>query len=122
VTLLSPEEAVEKVVVYCRRRLRMPIAGWLSDGTGSPFRLIATRGIRGEVRASFWREAEELPPRSALNARVWSVQAERCIRALERRTVTWFDAGRDVFLIAGSLAERDAVVQAICLILRAVND
>jgi len=79
--------------------------------------LIATRGIRGEVRASFWREAEELPPRSALNARVWSVQAERCIRALERRTVTWIDAGRAVFLIAGSTAELEAVVQALRSIL-----
>src|SRR5205085_9610894 len=30
VTLLSPEAAVEEVVDYCRRPLRMPIAGWRS--------------------------------------------------------------------------------------------
>jgi signal transduction histidine kinase len=117
VTLSSPVKAVERIVVYCHRRFHVPIAGWLSDGAGSPFRLIATRGLRGAVRTSFWHDATELPSRSELNEDVWQTKAERYVRAIADRQLTWLDAGKAVFLVAGSGQESEELLPCLRSIL-----
>lgn len=109
----SPAEAVERVVVYCHRRSRKPTAAWLSDGVGLPFSLIATRGLRGPARASFWDQARELPPRSGLNDDVWRVRAERTATLLGGSHLTWVEAGTAVLAIGGAAGDLEASLSAL---------
>ncbi|MFL5737414.1 MAG: sensor histidine kinase [Actinomycetota bacterium] len=97
----SPPAAVERIATYLYRRTHKPTAGWLRDGAGSSYELIATRGLRGQARSDFWQTGSRMPPRSDLNRRVWRLQARPSVEGLGHGDVTWLDAVDAVFAIAG---------------------
>ena len=56
VSVRSAEAALEGAVRFFYRSLRAPAAAWRSAARGAPYELIASRGIRGEMRERLWHE------------------------------------------------------------------
>jgi signal transduction histidine kinase len=118
----SREDALVAAVDFCQEHLRVPVAGWLSDGDAEPFFLISSAGFAARARSDLERTMPVLD-RGGYPAADWQDGMLRAFRAaVSLAEAELIEAGDAVLGVGVSRALMPRSLRTIGLVLGATVD